>query len=320
MAEKIIGISRKNIVGKNVNQIIENTRLSEVLISKEQEIDQLQKLKNRIILTSRVPIMVEGQAEGVVATFRDVKSIEKSEHKIRRELYSKGLTSKYSFDDIKGNSKTIKKCIKIAQEYADTDFTILVTGETGTGKELFAHSIHNKSRRKNEAFVVINCAALPESLLESELFGYERGTFTGARKEGKIGLFELAHDGTILLDEISEMPLNIQARLLRVIQEKEVMKLGSDRVITIDVRVISTTNKNLWQEVVERRFREDLYYRLNVLELEIPALRQRRKDILDISREFIVANFSNQYFAYQEKWEKIFELLQSLGYRKKYFI
>jgi len=146
------------------------------------------------------------------------------------------------------------------------------------------------------------------------LFGYERGTFTGARKEGKIGLFELAHDGTILLDEIAEMPLNIQARLLRVVQEKEVMRLGSDRVITVDVRIISTTNKNLWQEVVEGRFREDLYYRLSVLELEIPALRQRRKDILDISRDFIVANFPNLYSAYQEKWEKIFKLLQSFDF------
>lgn len=314
MAERITGIPKEKIIGQNADHVIENTRLSQVLASGRQEIDQLQNVNNRIILTSRVPIMVEGRREGVVATFQDIRSIQKAEYKIRRELHSKGLISKYSFNDIKGNSKTIKNCIEITREYADSDFTILITGESGTGKELFAHSIHNRSERRNEAFVVINCAALPESLLESELFGYERGTFTGARREGRIGLFELAHNGTILLDEIAEMPLNIQARLLRVVQEKEVMRLGSDRVITVDVRIISTTNKNLWQEVVEGRFREDLYYRLSVLELEIPSLRQRRKDILDISRDFIVNNFPNLYYAYQEKWEKIFKLLQGFDF------
>jgi len=314
MAERIMGIPKEKIIGQNANYVIENTRLSQVLESGRQEIDQLQNVNNRIILTSRVPIIVEGHAEGVVATFQDIKSIQKAEHKIRRELLSKGLISKYSFNDIKGNSKAIKKCIEIAREYADSDFTILITGESGTGKELFAHSIHNRSERKNEAFVVINCAAIPESLLESELFGYERGTFTGARKEGKIGLFELAHNGTILLDEIAEISLSIQARLLRVVQEKEVMRLGSDRIIKIDARVICTTNKNLWQEVVEGRFREDLYYRLSVIELEIPALRQRRKDIPDISRNFIVDNFPNLYSVYRKKWEKIFKLLQSFDF------
>ncbi|HEC93573.1 MAG TPA: PAS domain S-box protein, partial [Candidatus Atribacteria bacterium] len=236
MAERIMGIPKEKVIGQNADHVIENTRLSRVLASGRQEIDQLQNVNSRIILTSRIPIIVEGHKEGVVATFQDVKSIQKAEHKIRRELHSKGLISKYSFNDIKGNSKAIKNCIEIAKEYADSDFNVLITGESGTGKELFAHSIHNRSKRKNEAFVAINCAAIPESLLESELFGYERGTFTGARKEGKIGLFELAHNGTILLDEIAKIPLSIQARLLRVIQEKEVMRLGSDRIIKIDAR------------------------------------------------------------------------------------
>jgi len=314
MAERIVGIPKEKIIGQDADHVIGNTRLSQVLASGKQEIDHLQKVNSRIILTSSIPIIVEGNREGVVVTFQDIKSIEKAEHKIRRELYSKGLISKYSFNDIKGNSKTLKNCVEIAREYADNDFTILITGESGTGKELFAHSIHNRSERRNEAFVVINCAALPESLLESELFGYERGTFTGARKEGKVGLFELAHNGTILLDEIAEIPLSTQARLLRVVQEKEIMRLGSDRIIKVDVRIISTTNKNLWQEVVEGRCREDLYYRLSVLELEIPPLRQRRKDILDISRGFIVNNFPNLYNAYQEKCGKIFKLLQSFDF------
>jgi len=310
MAENIIGIPGKNIVGRDANNVIENTRLSEVLISKKQEIDQLQKLNNRVVLTSRVPILVGDQVEGVVATFRDIKSIEESEHKIRKQLYSKGLISKYTFDDIKGESQAIKKCIEISKEYAKSNFTILISGESGTGKELFAHSVHHQSERRSEAFVAINCAALPKSLLESELFGYVGGAFTGAKKEGKIGLFELAHNGTIFLDEIAETPLSIQSRLLRVIQEKEVMRLGSDRVIKIDVRIISATNKNLWKEVVRGNFREDLYYRLSALELKIPPLRGRRKDIPFISREFIRNYFQNIYYAYQKKWEEIFLNLQ----------
>jgi transcriptional regulator, propionate catabolism operon regulatory protein len=310
MAENIIGIPEENIVGKDANNVIDNTRLSEVLISKQQEIDQLQKLNNRIVLTSRVPILVGEQIEGVVATFRDIKSIEESEHKIRKQLYSKGLISKYTFNDIKGESQAIKKCIEISKEYANSNFTILISGESGTGKELFAHSVHHQSERRSEAFVAINCAALPKSLLESELFGYVGGAFTGAKKEGKIGLFELAHNGTILLDEIAETPLSIQSRLLRVIQEKEVMRLGSDRVIKVDVRIISATNKNLWKEVVRGNFREDLYYRLSALELKIPPLRDRRKDIPFISREFIRNHFQNIYYAYQKKWEEIFLNLQ----------
>jgi len=310
MAENIIGIPRKYIVGKDANKVIENTRLSEVLKLKKQEIDQLQRLNNKTILTSRVPILVGGQVEGVVATFRDVKSIEESEHKIRKQLYSKGLISKYNFSNIKGESQAIKRCIDISKEYANSNFTILISGESGTGKELFAHSIHNQSERKNEAFVAINCAALPENLLESELFGYVGGAFTGAKKEGKTGLFELAHNGSIFLDEITETPLSIQSRLLRVIQEKEVMRLGSDSVIKIDVRIISTTNKNLWKEVVKGKFREDLYYRLSVLELKVPPLRGRRKDIPIISREFIRDNFQNIYYTYQDKWEEIFLCLQ----------
>jgi transcriptional regulator, propionate catabolism operon regulatory protein len=310
MAENIIGIPKKYIVGKNANKVIENTRLSEVLNSKQQEIDQLQRLNNKTVLTSRVPILVEGQIEGVVATFRDVKSIEESEHKIRKQLYSKGLVSKYTFHDIKGESQAIGRCIEISKEYAKNNFTILISGESGTGKELFAHSIHNHSERKNEAFVAVNCAALPENLLESELFGYVGGAFTGAKKEGKIGLFELAHNGSIFLDEITEAPLSIQSRLLRVIQEKEVMRLGSDRVIKIDVRIISATNKNLWKEVVKGKFREDLYYRLSVLELKIPPLRARRKDIPVISREFIRDHFQNIYYSYKDKWEAIFMNLQ----------
>ncbi len=314
MAENILGIPRRQIVGQNADHVIENSRLAHVLQSKRPEIDQIQRTNGHLILTTRIPIIVGDQVEGVVATFRDVKSIEESERKIRKQLYSKGLVSKYTFDHIQGESRVIKECISIAKEYSTNEFSILLSGESGTGKELFAHSIHYESQRRNEAFVAINCAALPESILESELFGYVEGAFTGAKKEGKVGLFELAHNGTILLDEISETPLSIQSRLLRVIQEKEVMRLGSDRVIKIDTRIISTTNKNLWNEVIKGKFREDLYYRLSVLELKIPPLRERRKDIPIISRDYIKINFRNLYYIYQKKWEEVFLYLQGFEF------
>jgi propionate catabolism operon transcriptional regulator len=314
MAEKILGISKEKAIGKEVSSVIENTRLHKVLVSEQEEIDQIQKVNDKTILTSRVPIIVEGKVKGVVATFQDIKFIQNAEHKIRRELYTKGLTAKYTFSDIKGSSKAILDCIATAREYAKSDFTVLITGESGTGKELFAQSIHNESRRKDEAFVAVNCAALPESLLESELFGYEEGAFTGAKRGGKPGLFELAHNGTIFLDEISELPLNLQARLLRVIQEKEIMRLGSDKIIPIDVRIISATNRNLWQQVEQGKFREDLYYRLSVLEIIIPPLRERKQDIPDISRNYIMHNFPNLFSVYEKRWEKLFKLLDAYDF------
>ncbi|MHC6178900.1 sigma 54-interacting transcriptional regulator [Clostridium sp. JNZ X4-2] len=314
MAEKIMGISKDNVIGKPVDKTIENTRLDKIIITKNEEINQIQRINGQTILTNRVPLVIGGQFKGAVATFQDIKSIQNSEHKVRREIYTKGLVAKYTFDDIKGKSRAIKDCITLAEKYARSDFTVLITGESGTGKELFVNSIHNESRRKNEAFVAVNCAALPENLLESELFGYEEGAFTGAKKGGKIGLFELAHNGTIFLDEIAEMPRSLQSRFLRVIQEKEVMRIGSDKIIPINVRIISATNKNLWEEVLKKSFREDLYYRLSVLELNIPPLRDRRKDIPEISRELITKRFGDLYKRYRDKWEKIFEILMSYDF------
>ena len=168
---------------------------------------------------------------------------------------------------------------------AKSDSSVLITGESGTGKELFAQAIHNNSRRKNYQFVAVNCGALPESLLESELFGYEEGAFTGAKKGGKLGLFELAHNGTLFLDEIGEMPLNLQMRLLRVLQEREVMRIGGDRLIKVDIRIIVATNRNLKEMVKCGEFREDLYYRLKVLPLKLSPLRERREDILLLINE-----------------------------------
>ncbi len=198
----------------------------------------------------------------------------------------KGHIAKYRFSDICGNSKEIKQTMELAKKMARTDSSVLITGESGTGKELFAHSIHNNSPREQGPFVAINCAALPDSLLESELFGYEEGAFTGAKKGGKIGLFELANTGSIFLDEIEGMAQSTQLKLLRVIQEREIMRLGGDKIIPIDVRIISASNQELLPLTNTGIFRRDLFYRVSTLPLELPPLRRRREDIFLLIEEF----------------------------------
>jgi propionate catabolism operon transcriptional regulator len=197
---------------------------------------------------------------------------------VRRSL-SKGLVAKYGFDDLVHTSPAMRNVVNIGMQYADTDSTILIMGETGTGKEILVHGIHNLSRRAKQPFVSINCAALPEQLLESELFGYEEGAFTGSKKGGKPGRFEIAHQGTIFLDEIDSTPESVQIRLLRVLQEREIMRIGGDRKIPVDVRIVAAASQDLNIAVQEARFRADLFFRLNVLRLHIPPLREREEDI-----------------------------------------
>ena len=251
--------------------------------------------------TNRIPIVVDNQIRGVVATFQDVKQLQSTEQKIRLKLHEKGLVAKYSFSDIVGESKAIRNTIQIARSYASSQAAVLIHGETGTGKELFAQSIHNASSRRDGPFVAINCAAVNNNLLESELFGYEAGAFTGAAKGGREGLFELAHGGTIFLDEIGEIPRETQVELLRVLQEKEVRRVGGNRVIPVDVRIITATNKDLIQETMEGRFREDLYYRLNVLDLELPPLRERGDDVRVLGLQYFRKLCGGTVSAQQEK-------------------
>lgn len=219
---------------------------------------------------------------------KSTEVIIEEEMKIRRGLSEKGLTAKYSFSSIIGDSSAMKSAVSIAEKYSHVNSNVLITGETGTGKELFAHSIHNASNRSTQPFVALNCAALPENLLESELFGYEAGAFSGASKNGKKGLFELAHKGTIFLDEIGELPVSLQAKLLRVLQEKEIRRIGSTTVRPVDVRVISATNIDIERKIEQSKFRADLYYRLNLLDIEIPPLRDRGKDILKLADYYFV--------------------------------
>ena len=242
------------------------------------------------VLIRELPVLVRGQQVGTVLSMNRVSDIQDLGYRIRADLLQSGLVAKYTFDDILGKNPAILEAKSLAYTYAKYDSPIFLYGETGKGKELFAQSIHNSSKRRNQPFVAINCASLSESLIESELFGYVHGAFTGAKRSGKPGLFELAHKGTIFLDEISEIPMTIQSKLLRAIQEGEIMRVGDDKMIHVDVRVICSSNKDLLQLILENRFKEDLYYRLNVLEVIIPPLRERASDI-----ELLAYSFMRKY-------------------------
>ncbi|MEW9673021.1 sigma 54-interacting transcriptional regulator [Ammoniphilus sp. 3BR4] len=276
-AEKMFGIKEYMVLGKKHHELM-NRQLVQLL-----KHDKVYSGKGDFILENMVvthePVIVGDDQMGIVITCREFSKIQQLESQIRRELHSKGLVARITLSDICHTSEKMSEVLKLANEYAKADSTVLVMGESGTGKELIAQGIHNASNRKDGPFVAVNCAALPESLLESELFGYADGAFTGAKKGGRAGVFELAHDGTIFLDEIGEITPNIQARLLRVLQEKEVMRVGGDRIIPVDIRIVAATNQKLWKLVKEGKFRADLYFRLGVLRLELPPLHQRREDL-----------------------------------------
>lgn len=257
-----------------VSPIDENTILKGLPI-----FDKVISINDKNYILNLKPVIFQKNVQSVIAIIHSADYIQEGEKQLRIKFNSKGHTAKNTFNNIIGQSKILNDTIIKAKKYSKTNNSILIVGETGTGKEMFAQSIHNFSSRYNEPFVAINCAALPDSILESELFGYVKGAFTGANKEGKMGIFELAHNGTVFLDEIGEMNFSIQAKILRVLQEKEISRLGDNKIIPIDVRIISATNKNLQDLINEKKFREDLYYRLAVLELNIPPLDQRLEDI-----------------------------------------
>lgn len=286
-AERISGWKAKNALGSYITKVIPKAHCQTLLNTGQAEIGEILEIGDSKAIANRVPIIVDHKVEGVVTTFQEVERLQKLEGKVRRQLAQRGFAAKYNFDNILGNSNAIKRAINLAREYAWVDSTVLVYGQTGSGKEMFAHAIHNASRRKNEPFVAVNCAALPENLLESELFGYVEGAFTGARKEGKVGMFEMAHRGTLFLDEVGEMSPMLQSRLLRVIEQGEVMRLGDNSIIPVDVRLIAATHRNLRKMVDNLEFREDLYYRLDVLTIKIPPLNQRERDIILIAYRFL---------------------------------
>lgn len=286
-ANKMFNETSEKMLGKTIHSVIPNYKIDNVLKKGKPETKVIKDLHGLTIAANQLPIKVENKIIGVVNTFEDVTKIQTLEQMIRKKIHEKGFVAKYHFDDILTQNEHMKELKNLALLYARTDSSILIQGESGTGKELFAQSIHNISNRKNGPFVAINCAALPEQLLESELFGYEGGSFTGAKKEGKQGLFELAHNGTIFLDEIGELSKPLQARLLRVLEEKEIMHIGGDKIIPVNIRIISATNENLKKHIEKRTFRKDLYYRLNVFNIKLPPLRDRGEDVGLLAAHFL---------------------------------
>lgn len=282
-AAEITGMEAQDGIGRNIKNLLSNQEINCIYGDGENISNAMATLDIGKIIINRISIKLGTDQYGLLIKFQKATKIQELEQKIRKELTSRGFVAKSKFTDIIGSSSVMRELKSTAQKYASTSSNIVILGESGTGKELFAQSIHNSSNYKNGPFVAVNCAALTESLLESELFGYEEGAFTGAKKGGKQGLFELAHGGTIFLDEIGDMPASLQSRLLRVIQEREVIRLGGSRIIPVNNRVICATNVDLAEKVKKGLFRKDLYYRINILQLRIPPLREHPEDISDIT-------------------------------------
>ncbi len=297
--EKLTGIDNDDIIGKNsLYDIAEGESLHMKVLKTKQPVGNTKlkiKPSGKTVVAQAAPIIVNGVLKGSVAVLHDMSGIKDLTDKLdKAEKKLRELTYKYRPEDIIGESDAITEVKKMIEKAAEVPATVLLRGESGTGKELFANSIHALSKRKYNNFVRVNCAALTDSLLESELFGYEEGSFTGALKGGKKGLFEEADKGTIFLDEISEISMNTQAKLLRVLQEKEIMRVGGNYTINVDVRVIAATNADLSKLVREGKFREDLFYRLNILPIILPPLRERKEDIPLLIKNFIV-KFNDEY-------------------------
>jgi len=287
VAEEIFGLRSDNVLGKSYQKVFgEYPEVMRYISGDENESEIILSVKGKKLLANFTFIESFGE-KGMICNFKKISSIQRLEENVRRQLNKKGYYAKYNFLDIKGNSPVLIRAIARAKKFASTDLTVLINGESGTGKELFAHAIHNESRRSKGPFIAVNFAALPDNLVESELFGYEEGSFTGALKGGKAGLFEQAHKGTIFLDEIGDASLSVQTRLLRVLQEKEIMRVGASKLIPVDIRVLAATNKDITQLVEEGKFREDLYYRLKVLQIEVPPLRMRKQDIPMLIKEMM---------------------------------
>lgn len=285
-----LGIQVQNAIGRHVTEVIENTRMDIVVKTGVPETGETQDIHGEKMIATRIPIRKNGMVIGaygrvLVRNTRELHMLHDKLSSIEMELnmykrtFEKINTAKYTVDDIIGDCSIMQDLKDSVRKVAKTNSNVLIMGESGTGKELFAHSIHAGSMRRKAPFVCVNCGSIPEQLIESELFGYEEGAFTGARKGGKIGLFPAAHGGTIFLDEIGELPLPMQVRLLRVLQDREIQRVGSNVREKVNVRVVAATNRNLYQMVKKGEFRSDLYYRLNVVTLHLPLLRERKEDL-----------------------------------------
>lgn len=323
--EKLMGIKEEEAIGKYVDDIIENTRMHIIVKTGVKELRNVQRIQGHNMITNRIPIIKEGKVIGGVGTvlFKDVNEVKELAHQLL-DLQSKINKykgeieriegTKYSFDNILTKNPKMNYLKEMGKMAAGTNSTVLISGESGTGKELFAQSIHRASYRNEGGFFPINCAAIPRELLESELFGYEGGSFTGARKEGKSGKFEIASGGTIFLDEIGTMPMEMQAKLLRVLEAKEFERVGGNKKIILDVRILAATNENIEEEIKKGRFREDLYYRLNVIPIEIPPLRERPEDIKMLSEEILHHLLKEMKLGEKELTKETMNILKSYNW------
>ncbi|SKC70544.1 sigma-54 interaction domain-containing protein [Maledivibacter halophilus] len=295
--EKITGLKPLHRLGKNLLKIAPGGPISRVLATGKSIYNEKYQMYDSSVelITYNDPIIINGKIIGVISVIQDANEIEillkklegsKKTIKTLSNKFAHVAKAKYGFGDIVGSSPKFMKCIQMANQIAKTESTVLILGESGTGKELFAHAIHQASYRNDKPFVRVNCAAIPSNLLESEFFGYEKGAFTGANQQ-KMGMFELANEGTIFLDEIGDMSFNLQAKLLRILEEGDMYRVGGINPINIDVRVIAATNRNLFKLVKQGKFREDLYYRISVLNIEIPVLKERKDDILLLAEVFL---------------------------------
>ncbi|MBP6491814.1 MAG: sigma 54-interacting transcriptional regulator [Clostridia bacterium] len=296
-SEELYKIKRKDVIGKHVSFLesegIFTPSVARIVMEERKEVSTIHENKDgKRLLTTGIPIMdADNNMSKIITTTHDITEL----INLQNELESiqntlSGLKAQESFSDIVANSPSMYNVIQLTSRLADVDSTVLITGESGVGKGVIAKLLHENGNRRDYPYVKVNCGAIPENLIESELFGYESGAFTGSRREGKKGLFETAEKGTIFLDEISELPLNLQVKLLQVIQEREFTKVGGVESHPINVRIISATNKDLLTLVQEGKFREDLYYRLNVVPISIPPLRERPEDIIPMIRIFLNQN------------------------------
>jgi transcriptional regulator with PAS, ATPase and Fis domain len=288
LAKQILNIKEQvAVVGSHIDSAPISQVLKNIIHDNKEYIDMIIHKDDEPIMLNKVFTPIKGEKIDCVVTMQKIQHIQKMEGVIRKNIINDGYSAKYTFDDIVAKSSLTKDVVQVAKKFSLTESNILITGQSGTGKEIFAQSIHNYSNRKMGPFVAVNCATLPQNLLESELFGYAAGAFTGASKTGKLGFFGMANNGTIFLDEIAEIPLELQAKLLRVLQERQFTRLGDYKVINVDVRIIAATNKKLSELVKQGLFREDLFYRLDVLRIDIPSLNNRREDIPALAELFI---------------------------------
>lgn len=286
----ILGLDKASLLGHPLSMLTPDLSLGSTLATGMEERGVVLRLAGRDWVGNRTAIREHGVITGAAITLYDARTIHEADNSLRiqhRQNQTGQGRARYCFDSLYGQSPAFMRAVHTARRYAQTDLGVLIVGESGVGKELFAQAMHNESVRAHKPFVAVNCAAFPESLLESELFGYDEGAFTGSRRGGKRGLFEAAHTGTLFLDEIGDMPLTLQTRLLRVLQEREIMRLGSTTAIPVDVRVIVATHQPLREMVTQGRFRKDLYYRINTLRLALPALLERRTDIVPMTERLV---------------------------------